>query len=238
MNKKLLLVTVAAGLVSFLGAFGAAWFTSPASVRGAPTEGQADAGASDPFAAKGARPVLTAVSSAAEDGANTRAMTEEQLKELIFEVREKIQEYNTKTRNLDKERQRLLVAQQTLQQDIAALNDLRVDLAAAVANLRNERDMLQKTRVEVEQAERANLVAIAAAYDKMEPARAGEILSNMATTQPRNNGTGRSANLDDAVKILFFMQDRAKARVLAELAATEPALAAMLSQKLKQVTGG
>jgi flagellar motility protein MotE (MotC chaperone) len=72
----------------------------------------------------------------------------------------------------------------------------------------------------------------------MDAARASEILSNMAATQSKSGAANRSTNIDDAVKILFFMQDRTKAKVLAELASTEPALAALLSQKLKQVTGG
>lgn len=238
MSKKLLLITAVAGVVSFLGAFGAAWFTRPAAVKGASDEGQADASAQTRSLAKGPPTALTPTTTPAHDGSNTRAMTEEQLKELIFEVREKIQEYHTKNQSLDKEKQRLLVAQQTLQKDIAALNDLRVELAATVANLRNERDMLQKTRVEVEQAEKGNLLAIAAAYDKMDPVRASEILSNMASTQSKSGSVNRGTNIDDAVKILFYMQDRTKAKILAELAGTEPALAALLSQKLKQVTGG
>ncbi len=238
MSKKLLIITAAAGLVSFLSAFGTAWLTKPAAVQGAAPEEPASATGRGPSPAKTAPTVLATALTPADDSANTRAMTEEQLKELIFEVREKIEEYNTKILSLDKERQRLAVAQQTLQKDVAELNNLRVDLAATVANLRNERDMLQKTRVEVDQAEKANLLAIAAAYDKMDPVRAGEILSNMAMTQSTSGGAARNTNIDDAVKILFFMQDRTKAKVLAELATSEPALAALLCQKLKQVTGG
>lgn len=238
MSKKLLIITAAAGLVSFLGAFGTAWLTRPASVQGAAPQEQASAPGQTPSSAKAPPAVLTTTLTAADNNANTRAMTEEQLKELIFEVREKIEEYNTKIQSLDKEKQRLAIAQQTLQRDIAELNSMQVNLAATVANLRNERDMLQKTRVEIDQAEKANLLAIAAAYDKMDPVRAGEILSNMATTQSANTGATRGTNIDDAVKILFYMQDRTKAKVLAELAATEPTLAALLCQKLKQVTGG
>jgi flagellar motility protein MotE (MotC chaperone) len=44
--------------------------------------------------------------------------------------------------------------------------------------------------------------------------------------------------MDDAVKILFFMQERTKAKVLAEMGGQEPSLAALLSQKLKQVQEG
>jgi len=234
-SKKLLLITAAIGVVGFLGAFATGWLTRPASVMGAPPPTDTvEAGLGRP-PSNAPRQMLTASPTAADDSANTRAMTEEQLKELIYEVREKIQEYNTKLSDLDKGEERLLIAQQTLKKDIETLNNLRVDLAATVANLKNERDMLLKARVEVEQAEKRNLVAIAAAYDKMDPARASEILTNMAMGQSQN-GSSRSANMDDAVKILHFMQERTKAKVLAELVTTEPGLAALLCQKLKQVT--
>ena len=237
MSKRLLLITAAVGVVGFLGAFATGWLTRPAAVMGSPPPGQADEAGQLQTPGSAPRQMLTASPTSADDGANTRAMTEEQLKELIYEVREKIGEYNTKLNGLDKEKERLLIAQQTLKKDIEILNNLRVDLAAAVANLKSERDTLLKTRVEVELAEKRNLVAIASAYDKMDAARASEILTNMAVGQSQN-GSNRSANMDDAVKILHFMQERTKAKVLAELVTTEPSLAALLCQKLKQVTEG
>jgi flagellar motility protein MotE (MotC chaperone) len=110
---------------------------------------------------------------------------------------------------------------------------MRTELATAVADLKSERDLLQKTRVQIEQAEKNNLTAIATAYDKMDPARASEILTSMVKGQSTNGARG---SVDDAVKILHFMQDRTKAKVLGELVTTEPALAALLCQRLKQVT--
>jgi len=165
-------------------------------------------------------------------------MTEEQLKELIIEVREKIQQYNQKASELEKEKERLQIAQQTLKKDIETLNNLRVELAASVADIKSERELLLKARVEVAAAEKNNLVAIAAAYDKMDPVGASQILTNMATGSKNGNAAASAANIEDAVKILFFMQDRTKAKVLAEMANQEPALAALLSQKLKQVQEG
>ena len=236
MNKKVLLITVAVGLLGFVGAFATGWLTRPtsatddANATGNETAAVQTAGAMVPT-------LLGGSSAVADDGSNTRAMTEEQLKELVYEVREKIQEYNTKLSSLEKEKDRLLIAQQTLKKDIETLNNLRVDLASTVATLKSERDMLTKARVEVEQAEKANLIAIAAAYDKMDPIRASEILTNMAVGQSQN-GQARTANIDDAVKILHYMQERTKAKVLAELVGSEPGLAALLCQKLKQVTEG
>ena len=186
------------------------------------------------------RPTLSAtLTSPADQATAARTLTEDQLKELIYEVREKIQQYDRKLRSWRRKKRRLQIAQQTLKKDIETLNNLRVDLAASVADVKNERDLLLKARVEVAAAEKSNLMAIAAAYDKMDPAGASQILTNMATGSSKTAAAASSAaNMDDAVKILFFMQERTKAKVLAEMAAQEPALAALLCQKLKQVQEG
>lgn len=237
MNKKTLLITATVGVVGFLGAFATGWLTRPAAVEGSPPSDQTNTPARTQVAGGIVPRILSPSPAATDDSANTRALTEEQLQELVYEVREKIAEYNRKLEALEKSKERLQIAQQTLKKDIDALNNLRVDLAATAANLKNERNMLLKARVEVEQAEKRNLVAIAAAYDRMDAARASEILTNMAVGQAQNGG-GRGANMDDAVKILYYMQERTKAKVLAELVTAEPGLAAVLSQKLKQVTEG
>jgi flagellar motility protein MotE (MotC chaperone) len=235
-NKKLIIIA-AAGLASFAGAFVTGWLTRPKAALG--SAGPAQAGAAsqtNPTTQVPPAILMPTTTTAAEDGTGTRSMTEQQLKELINEVRGKIQEYDRKRQDLEKDKERMQTAQQTLKKDIDTLNNLRVDLAASVAGLKNERDALLKTRIEIEQVEKSNLTAIAAAYDKMDAARAGEILKSMAQGQPRNGAAAQNANADDAVKILRFMQERTKAKVLSEMAATEPALAAALCQRLKQVT--
>jgi len=232
--KKQLILIVASGSIAFGGAFAAGWLTKPAA---AVADGAAGPGSPAP-ANLSPLQALAATTSASDEDAAARAMTEQQLKDLIYQIREKMKEYDEKVKSLDKERERLNIAGQTLKKDIETLNALRVDLAAAVASAKNERDVLLKTRVQVDQVEKANLLAIAAAYDKMDAASAGDILVNMATGQSRTGATARSANLDDAVKILHFMQERTKAKVLAEIVAKEPALAAVLCQKLKQVQEG
>ena len=237
MNRKLILIAAGAGLVSFAGAFATGWLTGPSAAMGSAAAPPNGAQANPPTLLPPVTMAPTMTMAAGEPA--TRTMTEQRLKDLIGEVREKIKAYNQKLQGLDKEEQRLQMARQTLNKDIETLNNLRVELAAAVADLKSEREMLRKARVEVAKTEKANLIAIAAAYDKMDAARAGEILMNMATGRSKNGaGGGTAANIDDAVKILHFMQDRTKAEVLAELVATEPALAALLCQKLKQVQDG
>jgi len=232
---KAIVITAAAGVVSFGGAFAVSWFTRPAPTEAAMAEGQPDAAQSH----KTGEPqlqVLTPTAGSPGDNTGTRAMTEQQLKELVYELREKMQEYDQKLKSLEKDRERLQIAQQGLKKDIETLNNLRVDISATAAGVKTERDMLLKTRVEVEQTEKANLTAIAAAYDKMDATRASEILRSMAVGQSQSGTAAKKVSADDAIKILHFMQDRTKAKVLAEMAATEPALAATLCQRLKQVT--
>lgn len=235
MNRKFILIVAIAGIVSFAGAFATGWFSRPAAVKGAGAAGQAETADHAGAPGSGVPAPLTATMNSGNDGADARTMTEQQLEQLVYEIREKIGQYNGKLREVELEKERLQIAQQTLRKDIDALNTLRVELATGIADLKNERDMLLKTRVEVEQVEKANLLAIAAAYDKMDPVSASEILTNMATAQPKGGQSSRLPNLDDAVKILHFMQDRTKAKILAEMVSGEPALAALLSQKLKEV---
>ncbi len=234
MNKKVMLITIALGGLGFAGALAVGWFTTPAASVAAPAPAAEAPKSPLPAAANTAGgPHLIPPPSGNPENENLLAMTQEQLQELIGEVRETIQEYNRKLASLEKEKERFRMAQQTLKKDIETLNNMRTELATAVADLKNERDQLQKTRVQIDQAEKGNLQAIATAYDKMDPARASEILTSMVKGQTSNGGRGSSA--DDAVKILHYMQERTKAKVLAEMVTTEPALAALVCQRLKQI---
>jgi chorismate mutase len=169
----------------------------------------------------------TASDTAAEDKTKI-AMTEKQLRELIYEVRDKIKEYDSKSQELTTREQKLQTAQETLKNDIAELDNLRIELASTVASIKSEQDKLLKSQIAVANTEKANLVSIAATYDKMDSSQAGKILSNMSQA--------KSGNGDDAVKILYYMADRTKAKVLASIAETEPAISADFCQKLKQIT--
>jgi flagellar motility protein MotE (MotC chaperone) len=235
-NVKVIIITAAAGAISFAGAFAVSWLTRPAPVEASAAESQSGAVAQPQKAGEPQLQVLTPTAVSSGDNTGARAMTEQQLKELVYELREKMRQYDEKLTSLEKDKERLRIAQQSLKKDIETLNNLRVDIATTAASVKTERDMLQRTRVEVEQTEKVNLTAIAAAYDKMEATRASEILRSMAVGQSQSGAAAKNASAEDAVKILHFMQDRTKAKVLAEMAATEPTLAATLCQRLKQVT--
>lgn len=169
-------------------------------------------------------------------GALKEAMTENQLKNLVHDLQGKMQAYNDKLQGLEVRERRLQAAQDVLKNDIEKLDGLRVELASVIANLRSERDQLLKSRLEIGQQEKANLASIAATYDKMDVSGASKILTNMCAgvdpSQMANTGGG---SFDDAVNILHYMTERTEAKLLAEIAASEPVLAAALCQRLKQV---
>jgi flagellar motility protein MotE (MotC chaperone) len=234
-------MTAAAGLVSFAGAFVIGWLTKPTIRSGEPNQPTL---VSQETVAKPALPRARTMSSVigADDSSAKRAMTEKQLENLTTEVREKMQEYNNKLQSIKTQEQRLQMAQESLKKDIENLNTLRVELASMTAGLKEERDKLLKSRLEIVRTEKANLVSIAATYDKMDASSASKILSNMCGSSGPQKITGDvkriGSNFDDAAKILHYMSERTKAKVLAEIVNSEPKLAATLCERLKQITEG
>ena len=228
MSKKLILMTIIIGAVSFGGMFAFAWFTAvtpqaqvPEAEQTTSTQPEAELQLTPPH-------MSTTSGLAAVDSTMKKAMTEKQLKSLVFEVREKIQEYDNKLGAVKIREQRLQRAQGMLKTDIEELNNLRIELEVFMVNLKSEQDKLLKSRVEIAKVEKDNLISIAATYDKMAPEAAGEILTNMS--QAKNSSS------DDAVKILHYMTERTKAKVLASIAESkEPAISAYFCQKLKQI---
>jgi len=228
-NKKLIIMVAIIGLVSFAGMFAFAWLTkatpqvqNPEVAQATPASQETTVTLTEPQQ----QPSITS-DDAAVDSKMKKTMTENQLKSLVCEVREKIEEYNSKLRDFEVQEQRLQLAQETLKKDIEELDNLRIELASTVASLKSEQDKLQKSRVEIAKTEKNNLMSIAATYDKMDATSAGKILTNMS--QDQNGST------DDAVKILYYMSERTKAKILASIAEAEPATSAYLCQKLKQI---
>jgi hypothetical protein len=222
------------GIVSFTGAFVVARLTkkAPASFAGEPNESKVaglEADLEFPRA-------LGTIASADTESSFKKAMTEKQLKNLVYEVREKMQTYNDKLRSLEAREQRLQMTQDTLKKDIENLNNLRIELASIVTSLKEQRDKLLKSQIEITKTEKANLTSIAATYDKMDAARASEIFVSMCASKAQTGVVaGKDSSMDDAVKILHYMTERTKAKLLEELVSSEPKLAAVLCQKLKQI---
>lgn len=222
--KKIIIIMSGLGALGFGGMFALAWFTTPHAKADLSSEvlAAALAQASADTAESEVRQVLDAASPKLN-------ITERQLRTLIQDVRDKISDYNEKFDDLESREKRLQIAKDTLRQDIQEMEQLRVELAAAISSLRDQQEKLLSTQVEIDKVEQENLVSIAAAYDKMDAQSAGIILMNMV----KNQGSGNSA--DDAVKILYYMTERTKAKVLASVAEAEPAVSAYFCQKLKKM---
>jgi len=239
-KKKLIIITAGAGLISFAGAFVFAWLTNPTPTS-PPDKAESSATASNdsqtdlPDLEKGLEDVLGTTPEKMKT-----VMTEQQLKNLVQDIRAKMLEYENKLQDLGVREQRLQIAQDVLKKDIESLNNMRIELTTVISNIRSEQDKLLKSKLEISQTERNNLVSLAAYYDKMEPASAGKILANMC--DPKNTGQVpsedeiiSSESFNDAVKILHYMTERTGAKLLAEIAASRPALAATLCKRLKQI---
>jgi chromosome segregation ATPase len=233
-SKKLIIIMAGAGLLSFSGAFVLARLTK-STATASPSQPAQSTTAGGQAELKVPYQQADAIGTIGMEEQTDKTLAERQLKELIFDVREKMQEYDQKLQSIEKREQRLQIAQETLRKDIEELDNLRVELSSAVVSLKNERDRLQKSRLEIDKAEKTNLLSIAATYDKMDASSASQILTNMCTSQVSKIGGGMQNSMDDAVKILHYMTERTKAKLLAELVTTEPKLAAVLCQRLKQV---
>jgi flagellar motility protein MotE (MotC chaperone) len=153
----------------------------------------------------------------------TIGMKERELDRLARELRLKIGVYNGKQRELEKQQKRIHVAEELLAQHAKELEALRMQLVAPLTRLREAKADLESTRVLVAKEEKANLKHTAAIYEKMDTAIGGEILTSMC----------KNSQEDDVVKILFYMSERAAAKLLAEI--PDKDIAAELCQKLKKV---
>jgi chromosome segregation ATPase len=226
-KKKLLIIVAVLGLISFGGTFFVGMKTKkvPVAIESAKKAPDANMEAlklTDPQI-----PVPAEITKI--DNQKKTAMTEKQLKDLIYEVREKINEYDFKLQELELREKNLQTAKDTLRKDINELDNLRIELTSTVTTIKTEQEKLQKSMIEIGTVEEANLKSMAATYDKMDAAQAGKILSNM-------NQTNKSSNADDAIKILFYMSERTKAKVLAAIAETDPAISANFCQRLKKIS--
>ena len=230
--KNIILISVIS-LVSFLASFGAFWF-----IRSNMQEAQAQEELEMALAQQDQKPMSPAVQDLNEQTSDLfdmsqppSSLTEEQLRTYIFDIREQMAEQKNRLGMIKSKEQQLQQAQETIDQDVKELENLRVELAAMVSEIKTEQQKLQKNILEISAIEKENLVSIAATYDKMDSESASKIVTNMCKLYSQSNT--QNSGLDDAVKIIKYMTDRTKAKLLAELANSEPALASALCKRLK-----
>jgi hypothetical protein len=240
-SKKLIIIAAAGGLLTFAAAFFGARMLGRSnppvtSQNAANTKAEIKPAASvGQQQAEGSKATTEDSQTKTEEETEAaKGLTQKELKNLIYEVREKISSYESKEKEMELREARLQITQETLKKDIDTLNQLKVELATMTANLKEQKSQLLETRTAIAKNEKANLTSIAVTYDKMDPVGASKIISSMCAKQ-LESGKTEGGSIDDAVKILFYMNERSKGKLLAEIVSTEPKLAAILCQRLKKV---
>ncbi len=224
MNKKKIILFALIGLIGFGAMFVLGWFTTrPSDTTQTADTVKADESTSDSIDEY----VELQPPTVDPDGETKKSMTLKQLRTLVYEVREKIKLYDQKLERLKIHEERLKSSETMLNEDMEKLENMRIELASTLDRLTSEHAKLEQSKVEIAHTERRNLMAVAATYDKMDSASASKILANMSQSS--------DVSASDAVKILYYMGDRQKAKVLAEMSNAEPALAAYFCQKMKKI---
>jgi hypothetical protein len=227
MNKKMIIIIVAVGLIGLSGGIGFAWYSKPKLVAQAePNTAAAHEPNTSPIVTDLANIKSGAYMNAdANNAAFRKAMTEKQLKLLVQSMRTKMVEVEQREQELATKGQQLEATKEILQKDVNDLTALKVELAAAAAAVKQERDKLENMRLQITQEELVNLKKTASIYDKMDSASGSKIMIKMCA----------SDQTDDAVKILNYMTERTAAKMLGEIGTADPNLAADLCQKLKVI---
>lgn len=220
MKKIHIIIILSAGFISFSAVFGGGLWIKKKRTAAAPVPPAQTAQAEQQTPSGGILAELNSINLSSDLG-----MSETQLKNLIFDIRQKMKEYEQKEKDLEREKQQLDIAKQTLQQDVENLNQLQEKLNFALTAIQDKEQALEKTVTEITAIEKTNLQRIAATYDKMDPAQCAKILTTMASND----------QLQDAVKILYYMSERTAGKVIGEIGAGSPEAAAALSLQLKRI---
>ena len=146
MSKKLILLTAVLGIVSFAGSFGFVWFKAHNRQKTLAKEQTAE----DAMKTEQTDTQVSASQKAPNYEPSTKYLTEQQLNNLVHELRNKMQDYDKKLENLRVREQRLQLTQDILKQDIEKLNNLQIELSSLTANIKSERDKLIKSRLEID----------------------------------------------------------------------------------------
>jgi len=225
MGKTQIIIIGVAGLISFGTAFGITSFikkSRPVVETGTVEDNQTE---SSPVPHLPADNVIAEASFGGGGSGLPKSMLEKQLRGLIFDIREKMKDHKSRERELAETEQRIATARKTLLEDIDRLSKLRDQVNTRIADLKTRQESLKKSLIEIDSVEKANLVQIAATYDRMDVTQAAKIIITMASNR----------QLNDAVKIIHLMSERTAAKLLGEIAQTQPELSCLLSTELKKV---
>jgi flagellar motility protein MotE (MotC chaperone) len=225
MKKAQLILIVLAGLLSFASTFTVSWIIKKNKAAAAAVQ-QAKQTDSQQIGSEAQRDFFDAMSTtAAAANPDDAGLSERQLQQLIYDIRSKLKEHRDRQKAMDAEAERIEISRQSLQEDIDRLNELQNKLNLTLAEIRQKEAALKGSLTEIEAIEKDNFQRLASTYDKMDATQAGVIMTTMAT----------SNQLQDSVKILYYMSERQAGKLLAEIAAKQPELASTICMQLKRV---
>lgn len=154
----------------------------------------------------------------------TIAMKEKELTTMIRELRLKIDTCRTRDQDQAKRKKRIMMAEEGLKKQIQELEKLRLALIPVLQRIAKEKTDLEAARTRITAQENKNIKSAAGTYDAMDAESAGKIFAEWCA--------GDQDQQDYAVKILYYMQSRSQAKLLA---AMDPKTAATLSKRLKTI---
>ena len=189
-GKKLLIVMIALGLVSFGGAF-----VLTQMLQGPPeTAGSAETGGS------------AEDDSALAGGADREQLSgrEVDLEKLIDDLQREKEELDQRLRALDEREQRITIAADQIKKASLELESMRVQLAAPLVRLKGLIQNLEDTRVLIPKEQVARLQDNAKTLAAMTAERSAGIITSMCAGE----------RMDDAARVLWFVPDRDRAKLL------------------------
>lgn len=225
MKKMQIILLAAAGLSSFAAAFGTSWYLNKKKAAQLAEKATLDVSAQNATVASAGSASDFVLANAASGESAQTALSERQLQTLIQEIRGRLKDYQDRQQQLEAEADRIEISRQAMQQDIDKLNALRDKLNLTLADLQRQEVQLQQSILEITSLEKSNFQRLASYYEKMEVVQAGKIMVTMAA----------SNQIQDSVKIIYYMTDRAAGKLLAEIATAKPELATVICSQLKRI---
>ena len=225
MKKKQFIILLLAGLLSFASTFTVSWVIKKKKAAAMAAQ-QAQEIETQQVASNAQDNFFDSASLIAQtENPNDVGISERQLQHLILDIRNKLKDHRDRQKALDSEAERIEISRQSMQEDIDRLNNLQNKLNLTLAEIHQKETALKDSLTEIDALEKDNFQRLASTYDKMDATKAGLIMTTMAT----------SNQLQDSVKILYYMSERTAGKLLAEIATKQPELASVICMQLKHV---
>ena len=231
MNKKQIVIMAGIGLIFFALSFTVGLFTRKSAEPDANNQANAGPEVIKPFSTNNdAGNILDGGegnenSYEAQQAELNKSLTEKQLKDLIFEMRTKLADLTVKEKKLEEKDEHIQMSMKELQGNIKELEDLRMKLMAQLSSIKAQQKLLDDKLITIGASEKKNIIKLAAVYDKRKAPQACKTIVNLY----------KSNQLDYAVKLTYYMSERASSKLLDEMSNQQPELAALISDKLRWI---